>query len=202
MAALSAAEHRDWAFAAAGSKRQDLVTDINQVLGFKSAVDDRIIALTNRNVENRWLETITRAGAARVVEEWKLNLSWDEYIEGCNGDPQMTREEFNKVKASELGGQKQAWSDFPRQVMQTIQMFEHDAEPVDFTELRPETQFSLLLSFSDEQREARMRASALKLARSPEDLDTRRRFIKGFVATVRKALEAARFEKLRTDDPV
>jgi hypothetical protein len=200
IAGLDEAKARTWAFEMAGTTQHDMIEDLKDLIAFRLTVTDQLTHITKKPFATRWVDTIERAGTPQAVEEWKLELSWSEYVEGCHGKTEMTEEEFKKVESVNLAGTKQNWSSHVSQIIDTISLLEGDA--ISFDEINVPMQKRLLESLSSEDKEARFRTSALKLARNPADLHTRRAFISSFCCAAREALKHTRYAERSVEPEV
>lgn len=191
LASLNEAENRVWAFAQAGISQRDMMSDLRDLVRFRNTVVDHLAKVSGKPFPSRWNDTIEKAATPQAVEEWKLDMSWSEYVEGCHGKTEMDEDEFKKIKSVELSGSKQNWSEYAAQIIETIEVYADEA--VDFGDISVELQEQLLTSISSTDKEAKFRTGAMKVARSPEDLHTRRMFISSFCCAARLALTHSRY---------
>jgi hypothetical protein len=197
MNALDEVKVREWSFDQAGITQRDMVNDLRDLLGFRLTVTDHLTAVSGKPFAARWMETIERAGTPQAVEDWKLEFSWMEYLEGCHGKPEMTEAEFKQVESVNLAGTKQNWSQYLHQIVETIDRLQGDA--INFDDMSPDLQKRILQSICSEDKEARFRTGALKLSRNPAELHTRRAFISSFCCAAREALTHARYAERGVD---
>lgn len=206
IAALDEAKHRDYAFKEAGIAQKDMMGDLKMLVNFNTTVQTKVKMLKSPGITPRlpndsdrklahlrWIEVISLAAQPRAVEEWKYELSWAEYLEGCKGKPEMTEEEHRILETAQLGGKEKNWAEYASQIIGTIENCED--EPIDFEDLSVDLQRRLLQSISTEDKEAKFRKGALKMAKDPADLHTRRQFISSFMVAARAALEHPKFQE-------
>lgn len=201
MNALDEIKNREWAFTQAGLTQRDMVKDLNELIGFNLTVQTRLASLKspsttpadNEHIARhaRWTEIITKVAEPREVEEWKLSSSWEEYLEECNNQPQMTEEEHRALDKVDLGGRKQNYAEYVSQIIDTITNIEGEA--LEFYELSTDLQMRLLESMCSEDKRLKLRKSALKNAKDKNDLHTRRTFIDSFIAEAQLALAHPKF---------
>ena len=191
IAGLNEASNRVWAFDQAGISQHDMMSDLKDLVRFRNTVVDHISDVTDKPFPSRWNDTIEKAATPQAVDEWKLELSWTEYVEGCHGKTEMNEEEFKKFKSLELAGAKQNWAEYASHIIDTIETYADEA--CEFDKISAELQKQLLESISSPEKEAKFRTGAMKMARSPEDLHTRRMFISSFCTAARLALTHSRY---------
>ena len=133
------------------------------------------------------------AAKPQAVEEWTYELSWQEYVEGCKGKTELTEAEHRQLESITLAGKQQDWALYASQIIGTIENVE--GEPIDFSDLATDQQRRLLASISTEEKEAKFRSNALKIAKNPSDLHVRRQFISSFCTAARLALEHPKFQE-------
>ena len=194
IASLNEASNRVWAFDQAGISQKDMMSDLKELVQFRNTVVDHLAEVSGKPFPSRWNDTIEKAATPQAVDEWKLEMSWSEYVEGCHGKIEMSEEEFKKVKSVELAGEKKNWAEYASQIIDTIEVFADEA--CDFTDISAELQKQLLESISSPEKEAKFRTAAMKMARSPEDLHTRRMFISSFCVAARLALTHSRYAEV------
>jgi hypothetical protein len=198
--ALDEIKNRAWAFDQAGIAQTNMLDDLKALVNFNTTVQTKVKMLKSPSItpklpteadrvaaHARWIEVITLAAEPRAVEEWKYELSWAEYLEGCKGKAEMTEEEHRILESINLAGKKNDWATYASQIIGTIESCED--EPIEFGDLSTRTQAALLKSISSEDKEAKFRKGALKMAKDPADLHTRRQFISSFMVLARQALD-------------
>lgn len=199
MAALDEAETRRWAFEQAGLLQRNMIDELRGLINFRLRVADYMTGLTGQAVAPRWADTIELAAQPMPVADWKLEFSWDEYLESCGKDaPEMTKDEFYKLMTSNLSSKRQVWGDHVHQVMALIESLEGEA--IEFDELPLHTQLRLLESLGNEDKEKRLRTNALKMARTPAELHVRRAFISSFCQEVREAANHHSYASLKANE--
>lgn len=191
MASIEIAETRVWAFEQAGISQRDMMQDLKDLVNFRLTAIEAQVKASGKPAQSRWNDTIEKAATPQAVEDWKLEMSWSEYVEGCHGKTEMSEEEFKKMKSLELTGAKQNWADYASQIISVIEMVED--EPINFDDMSVDLQKGILTGISSPEKEAKFRTGAMKIARTPEDLHTRRMFISSFSCTAREALTHPRF---------
>ncbi len=194
IASLDEAHNRVWAFNEAGISQKDMMNDLRELVQFRNTVVDHLAEVSGKPFPSRWNDTIEKAATPQAVEEWKLDMSWSEYVEGCHGKTEMNEDEFKKIKSVELSGEKKNWAEYASQIIDTIEVFSEEA--CDFSDISTELQKQLLESISSPEKEAKFRTAAMKMARSPEDLHTRRMFISSFCCAARLALTHSRYAEV------
>lgn len=201
--ALDEIKNRDWSFGQAGLTQRDMLNDLTQLVNFNQTVQTRVAMVKSNGVSPapasrgaqhlRWTDVITLAAKPTAVEEWKYELSWAEYVEGCKGKTEMTEAEHRVLESVTLAGKQQDWALYARQIIETIEACED--EPIDFDDLSIDQQRRLLTSISSEEKEAKLRSNCLKIAKNPSDLHVRRQFVSSFMTAARAALDHPKFDE-------
>ena len=203
ISALDEIKNRQYAFGQAGITQHDMIEDLRQLVNFNTTVQTRVAMVKSNGTTTlppsrgaqhmRWKEVIEMAAKPQAVEEWKYELSWQEYVEGCKGKTELTESEHRQLESITLAGKQQDWALYASQIIGTIENVE--GEPIDFSDLATDQQRRLLASISTEEKEAKFRSNALKIAKNPSDLHVRRQFISSFCTAARLALEHPKFQE-------
>lgn len=192
----------EWFDKAGGTHRGELCKDLTQLIGFHHLVYDHtssVVGGKNMRVVN-WLDSIERAAEPRPVEQWKLDHMWAIYVEECNGDPTMTRSEYDLLCTRELTGNKAAWAKHAASIENIITAADEDKH-VDFGLLSVQTQHALLTSYATPERLSRLRSSIMKRARSAFEFDASFRLHRAFVDACKFALTHRRYANINQDQP-
>ena len=203
IAALDEIKNREYAFGQAGITQHDMLQDLAELVNFNMTVQTHVSMVKSNGTSTlppsraaqhvRWKEVIEMAAKPQAVEEWKYELSWAEYVEGCKGKTELTEAEHRVLEGLNLAGKQQDWALYANQIIGTIEDVEN--EPIDFSDLSVDQQRRLLSSISTEEKEAKFRTNALKIAKNPSDLHVRRQFISSFCTAARLALEHPKFQE-------
>lgn len=203
IAALDETRNREYAFSQAGITQHDMLKDLAELVNFNITVQTHVAMVKSNGATTlppsraaqhvRWKEVIELAAKPQAVEEWKYELSWQEYVEGCKGKTELTETEHRQLESITLAGKQQDWALYANQIIDTIESVED--EPIEFNDLSTDQQRRLLASISTEEKEAKFRSNALKIAKNPSDLHVRRQFISSFCTAARAALEHPKFQE-------
>ena len=201
--ALDEVKNRDWSFGQAGLAQRDMLNDLTQLVNFNTTVQTQVTMVKSNGVSPapigrgaqhlRWTDVISLAAKPMAVEEWKYELSWAEYVEGCKGKTEMTEAEHRVLESVTLAGKQQDWALYAKQIIETIEACED--EPIELTDLSIDQRRRLLVSISSEDKEAKLRSNCLKIAKNPSDLHVRRQFVSSFMTAARLALTHPKFDE-------
>lgn len=172
----------DHAFAEAGFERQDMITNLRQLLSYRATCNDYLASLVgeSRLPATIWADTLRMAAEPAPIDGWKLDYEWEAYKEQCAGNTLVTRKEYDLLTTRELSGQRAAWGKHIATVLAVIESASTD-KPIDFFALDLRTQLNLLGSYATPERMAKFRASVMKRARSRFDADSGIRLHQAFV---------------------
>lgn len=171
------------AFMEAGFERQDMITNLRQLLAYRQTANEYLATLVGESKlpVTIWADTLRMAAEPAPIDNWKLDYEWETYTAQCGDEkPLMTRKEYDVLTTRELSGQRSAWAKHISVVEAVIEAASTE-EAIEFFKLDKLTQLNLLNSYATPERMAKFRASVMKRARSRFDADSGIRLHQAFV---------------------